>query len=286
MIGLSRGWAERLAEIGRTAERDLLVCAPYIRSEGVELVIESLSSTFRASGSIVLLTDLSPLNICQKLVDPEAILRFFDAAGAVDVRHLPRVHAKVYVADEAAAIVTSGNLTAGGLFRNFEYGVQTRKPDEVGAIRADITAYSLLGAAVDRQQLEAYSAIGRELASAYRRQERGINASHRREFQRRLREAEDELIAVRTRGGAMTTTFERTIEYLLARDGPLATAELHPLVQALHPDLCDDSVDRVINGQRFGKLWKHVVRSAQSHLKSRGVIELHEGRWRLVAASS
>lgn len=59
----------------------------------------------------------------------------------------------------------------------------------------------------------------------------------------------------------------------------MSTAELHPLVQALHPDLCDDGVDRVIDGVHFGKRWKHMVRNAQQHLKSQGRIRLEDGRW-------
>lgn len=36
-----------------------------------------------------------------------------------------RLHAKVYVIDESAALVTSANATHGGMFRNFECGVAT-----------------------------------------------------------------------------------------------------------------------------------------------------------------
>ena len=45
-------------------------------------------------------------------------------------------------------------------------------------------------------------------------------------------------------------------------------------VAAIHPDLCDDSVDRVINGIHFGKKWKHAVRTAQQSLKNKGTIVL------------
>jgi hypothetical protein len=96
-----------------------------------------------------------------------------------------------------------------------------------------------------------------------------------------LRRAEDELVRYRLQGGSVTSVFERTTSYLLRRNGPLSTRELHPLIQQIHPDLCDDTVDRVIDGVHFGKRWKHWVRTAQHHLKSRGEIELHEGKWRL-----
>ncbi|MGH9254186.1 MAG: hypothetical protein ACRD3C_06405 [Vicinamibacterales bacterium] len=71
--------------------------------------------------------------------------------------------------------------------------------------------------------------------------------------------------------------------YLLAKHGPLRTEELHPRVSAIHPDLCDDSFDRVINGRHFGKKWKHAVQSAQLRLKSRVQIAIIDGRWTLVS---
>jgi hypothetical protein len=61
----------------------------------------------------------------------------------------------------------------------------------------------------------------------------------------------------------------------------MATEQMHPLIQAIHPDLCDDSIDRVIDGKRFGKKWKHAVRTAQQQLKKRGVVKYEEGLWRL-----
>ena len=63
----------------------------------------------------------------------------------------------------------------------------------------------------------------------------------------------------------------------------MSTDELNPLIQKIHPDLCDDSVDRVIDGRHFGKKWKHAVRTAQQYLKRTEQIELHEGLWHLKA---
>ena len=92
----------------------------------------------------------------------------------------------------------------------------------------------------------------------------------RRRFQQSFRNAQDSLIRVRLAGGAVHTVFAHTIEYLLRTNGPLTTETLHPMIKAIHPDLCDDSVDRVIDGKRFGKKWKHAVRTAQQQLKKRG----------------
>jgi hypothetical protein len=34
----------------------------------------------------------------------------------------------------------------------------------------------------------------------------------------------------------------------------MPTVELHKFIQELHPDLCDDSVDRVFDGENFGHI--------------------------------
>ncbi len=93
---------------------------------------------------------------------------------------------------------------------------------------------------------------------------------------------ETEILKNRIKGGkTINSIFADTILYILKKKGPLSTEEMHPLIQALHPDICDDSIDRVINGQHFGKKWKHLVRNAQQFLKRKGLIYLKNGKWHL-----
>ena len=63
----------------------------------------------------------------------------------------------------------------------------------------------------------------------------------------------------------------------------MSTEQLHLYVQQIHPDLCDDSIDRVIDGKHYGKKWKHYVRNSQQHLKAKGLIELTNGNWHLTS---
>ncbi len=71
----------------------------------------------------------------------------------MDLFHLSKLHAKVYVADTKRAIVTSGNLTRGGLDINYEYGIRIDEPCAVARIREDLLDYSKLGAAVSMERL-------------------------------------------------------------------------------------------------------------------------------------
>ena len=103
----------------------------------------------------------------------------------------------------------------------------------------------------------------------------------RRRFENQMEETRESLRKLRGESGESSQAiFSRTIVYVL-RNGPMATHEIHPMIRNIHPDLCDDSLERVIGGVRFGKAWKHRVRGAQQALKRQGLIELDsQGRWR------
>jgi phosphatidylserine/phosphatidylglycerophosphate/cardiolipin synthase-like enzyme len=194
------------------------------------------------------------------------------------------LHAKVYIADDCAAIITSGNLTSGGLATNFEYGVALNEPSLIRQVKLDIREYASLGAILGDEQLASFCEASKRFRKAYQKQTSSVDKEFREEFEKEARIAEDQLIHLRLAGGARHTVFAKTIIYLLKRHGPLKTTEQHPLIQAIHPDLCDDSVDRVIDGEHFGKKWKHAVRTAQQRLKGEGRIKLGDNnRWLLTS---
>jgi len=97
-----------------------------------------------------------------------------------------------------------------------------------------------------------------------------------------LESAQKELIKDRLNVGAVHNVFSKTILYILQRNPKgLKTANIHSEIQEIHPDLCNDEIDRVINGKSFGKKWKHAVRNSQQHLKKNGLIVLEQNKWRL-----
>lgn len=278
---LLQGWRDELALLFQSAKAELVIVSPYFTGFGTQLLERNASAELLSHGKITFLTDLSPANICAAAAQPAALVPLQEQAPRLQVIHLPNLHAKVYIADSARAIVTSGNFTAGGLVHNHEYGILIEIEDIVTRIRRDIDQLASLGAQVTGEKLRTYAQIADELLAKYEKKLKSARKELTREFEQAFREAEDELIAFRLAGGPITTVFEKTVMYLLGRDGALSTEKMHPLIQAIHPDLCDDSIDRVINGQHFGKKWKHAVRRAQSHLKNRGEIELIQGRWRI-----
>ena len=279
---LQKNWADELSSLLSNTENHLLISSPFVSREGADFVLGHLGSNTRSGIRLHFLTNLSPQNICQGATDPEAVRSLAEHITSTTVTHLPRLHAKVYLADTKCAIVTSGNLTGGGLMRNQEYGVLTTDPAAVSQIRRDIEDFGQLGTRIGLDQLLTYCAVAKEIQKSFKAQLSSARKEAREEFARNVRAAEDQLIRVRFQRASPTKIFEDTILYLLKTQGPLSTRQMHPQIQALHPDLCDDTVDRVIDGQHFGKRWKHMVRAAQSHLKDRSLAETVAGRWKLV----
>lgn len=275
-------WGEEFQSLVRRTRKSLVLASPYVGGEPCAMVADVARRQARAKPlSLLLLTNLSSDALLSGAVDPAAIADLVDAFRHAEVRVLASLHAKVYVADEREAIVTSGNMTAAGLWRNLEYGVAFSDVDLVRSIRRDILSYAQLGTRVDAARLRLLAEACAEVRETKGAAESTMRRSLRQAFEGRLAELEVDVLRARTAGRSAHAMFADAIMYLLS-ERPMRTAELHPLIQQIHPDLCDDSVHRVIDGEHYGKKWKHAVRTAQQFLKRRGLIELAGERWRLV----
>ena len=279
---LQSPWSKQFASLVEQAEGSLLLCAPYITKGPCARIVDVVTKLGRSADmKVLILTDLSRQNMITGYTDPQALHDLTAALPQSDVRFLPSLHAKVYVADNRLAIVTSGNLTDGAMFRNYEYGVWFDDEASVRAIRSDAETYASLGSLVSRDQLSAFAVIASELRELNKAVIKTAEKEIQREFDDRLSAAEESILLARTAGRSAHAIFSDAVLYSL-RNGPLPTKEIHEAIQRIHPDLCDDTIDRVINGQHFGRKWKHAVRTAQQHLRSAGRITLADDKWALV----
>ena len=261
---------------------DLLLVAPYIRSATIDQLLDLLHRRrAQATIKVGLITSLRVDSIIGGTLDVDALVRLGDHLPQFTLTHLPSLHAKVYVADSRAAVVTSGNLTEGGLRGNIEYGVHFTEQDVVREIRRDFERYASLGATIAQDDLRSLAEESVELRSAYQAAQRSMRGKAHRAFRERLQTTSLSLLRQRARGRTTHAILCDTLLFLLER-GPLRTREIHPLVQQIHPDICDDAVERVIDGVYFGKKWKHHVRSAQQALTRQGKIRFDGERWHLI----
>ena len=277
MQTISSPWAETFEAFARSIRNRAIVVAPFITKQPLKRFASLLDAN--SLPQIDLLTNLKEESLLQGSVDSNAIAQFCREVPNTTVQHLPGLHAKAYVADEHTAIITSGNFTNGSLYRNYEYGIRVDDADIVRKIANDLREYGNLGAEVSLEELDHLAEVTETLRKKHSDALNSVRPDIKQEFEKELELTRYSILQLRGKPGETTNSiFMRTILYLL-RDGPMTTAELHSHIQNIHPDLCDDSIDRVINGIRHGKRWKHLVRAAQKHLKDRYMIDRSGRMW-------
>ncbi len=287
MTSIKSPWSDTFDQFAGSIQESAIVAAPYITRQPVERFALRLRSR-RKSVRLDLLTNLRPDSLIDGSLDVRALVWLCDRVPGTTVRHLGNLHAKAYVADRHTAIVTSANLTNGGLCHNKELGVAITDPDEVQGIAEDLLEYGNLGVLVPTEALIELDTMTQQAQASKATADGSISdaaAAHNV-----IRNDMDErLVNLRTAGekfasdpnGSITSQFADAVLYVLRRHGPMPTSQLTPLVRDLKPELCDDEVDRVIGDRTFGKRWKHDIRNAQQQLKRDGSIVLENRKWRL-----
>ncbi len=274
-------WEHVFRELIPRVRASLHIACPYITQDAAQQLLTLLRRTGAdKTCTFFLLTDLRPQSILTGSLDIRSLIELKRGLRRTTLVYLPSLHAKVYVVNTSEALITSANLTRAGLTQNFEYGVLLRHRRTVGEIVRDLEEYGRLGCVVEERDLEELASATDDLKQLRRKAERSLERKFGRALRERLRASNITLQRTRARGKTTNGIFADTILYLLGR-GPLRTIELHPLVKSIHPDLCDDSIDRVIDGVNFGKRWKHYVRNAQQFLKRQGMIRFDRDYWRL-----
>jgi phosphatidylserine/phosphatidylglycerophosphate/cardiolipin synthase-like enzyme len=264
------------------ASKSLLICSPFVGRGPCEQIALIMHGKGTVNIPILLLTDLSRDNMLSGGTDVGALAGLCDALPSTEVRFLPNLHAKVYIADEKCAVVTSANLTDAGLYRNLEYGVYIDERKLVKRVTEDLTQYASLGSPVSLLQLRQFERVVNELKELKLDAEKKFKATLWKEFKKKIQAADEEVLRVRAEGLSQHAAFADTVLFLL-QQGPKDTQSLYTAVQSIHPDLCDDSVKLVIKGEVWSQVkWHHRVRHAQLFLKRQGRIKRKGTKWYFV----
>lgn len=253
-----------------SCKENLTIVSPYVNTKGVDVVLSSLNPK---SINLTVVTNLSSTNIIQNVTQPKAFLQLFDNFNRVEMYSLARLHAKTYICDNHTAIVTSANLTSGGLIGNFEYGVQINDLDKVLGIKNDILGYAKLGNYIERELLneinEESSKIEKKILQIDKSETFKLNELLKNHTQK----IDDTLLYNRIKDEkSIHAVFCSTILYVLKQRDNLTTKEIHNFIKEIHPDICDDNIQGIYNGKSYGFKWKHKIRAAQVALKDRGQI--------------
>ena len=264
---LSGAWRGYLKDIASSASRSILIVAPYIKNDEAAWLCDHMRPGIEA----ITLTNLDREAVSSSALDLTALQRLVQMSPSSKLFGLSNLHAKVFVADEKAAIVTSGNLTRSGLDSNIEYGVLLRQPRIVRAVREDMLSFTPLGDQVDESLLAELLPLESELRLARENMNRSPTPDAQRRFDTVMREARIALVSAQLGNRTAHAAFGDAIQFVLAK-GPQSTKIIEQEVRQLMPALCDDNEYFMIKGERYGKTWKRRLRHAQLHLKRRGVL--------------
>jgi len=137
-----------------------------------------------------------------------------------------------------------------------------------------------VGNVLTPEMLERLQGIAADVAKVLGPVERTHEKEMSARFRAVLKKAQIAFLQAQIGERSAHALFSDAILFILG-SGPLSTRQLHPRIQQLFPDLCNDTEILVINGQEFGKKWKHTVRNVQQALKKTGKIGFDGSMWML-----
>ena len=111
--------------------QEQLLASPFVKANVAKMILDNKPSKAKIS----LLTSYKLNSFYRKSSDIMALKSFIQSR--IDVRNYPSLHAKTYIFGSEQAIITSANLTLGGLQNNYECGVLIHDSDIVGRLRSD-----------------------------------------------------------------------------------------------------------------------------------------------------
>jgi len=133
---LKTPWKDKLMELVSNSNNSIKITSPFVK----ENVCNELLSLKNEKTSLELITSFKMMNIYTGSLDLIGLENIIKNNGVV--KNFSKLHSKIYLFDDQKAIITSGNLTNGGLLNNYEYGIYTENIEIVSKVVDDFTSIS------------------------------------------------------------------------------------------------------------------------------------------------
>lgn len=128
---LKTPWKNELMELVSKSKKSIKITSPFVKENICnELILNKKSETL-----LELVTSFNLMNIYRGSLDLNGLEKIINNNGVV--RNFSKLHSKIYLFDDEKAIITSGNLTNGGLLNNYEYGLYIDDTDMVSIVSKD-----------------------------------------------------------------------------------------------------------------------------------------------------
>lgn len=133
---LKTPWKNDLMELASQSKKSIKITSPFVK----ENICNELVSNKKTETKLELITSFKLMNIYNGSLDLKGLEIIINSNGVV--KNLSKLHSKIYLFDDEKAIITSSNLTNGGLLNNYEYGVYLDDADLVSTISSDFSLIS------------------------------------------------------------------------------------------------------------------------------------------------
>jgi HKD family nuclease len=133
---LTTPWKNEFLELVSSSKTSIKITSPFVK----ENICSEIFKAKRKSSKFELITTFKLMSVYTGSIDLSALELVMSNNGVV--KNYSKLHSKIYLFDNEKAVITSGNLTTGGLLRNYEYGILIDDKSIVTRIGDDFNALS------------------------------------------------------------------------------------------------------------------------------------------------
>jgi phosphatidylserine/phosphatidylglycerophosphate/cardiolipin synthase-like enzyme len=133
---ITNPWKDMFLDLISSSENSIKIATPFIKED----ICDDIIKTKQKNSKLELITSFKLINIYLGAVDIKGIEKIIKNNGIV--KNFPKLHAKIYIFDDKEAVITSSNLTNGGLINNYEFGIYLNKKDEKGVVTQTVKEFN------------------------------------------------------------------------------------------------------------------------------------------------
>lgn len=132
---LRNPWKEDFLRLVSESNKSIQITSPYIKED----ICNDLIRVKKEQSKIEIYTSFKLMNIYSGSLDLAGLEKIISQNGIV--KNFPKLHSKIYLFDNERVIITSGNLTNGGLLNNFEYGIYSEDISIINEVSKDFKSF-------------------------------------------------------------------------------------------------------------------------------------------------
>ncbi|MCL6494203.1 MAG: hypothetical protein K6T54_05405, partial [Ignavibacterium sp.] len=114
---LTTPWKYDFLELVSNSRKSIKITSPFVKND----ICKEMLNAKNSESKVYLITSFKLMSVYSGALDISAIENILLSDGSV--KNFPKLHSKVYLFDDVKAIITSSNMTTGGLLKNYEYGI-------------------------------------------------------------------------------------------------------------------------------------------------------------------